>query len=143
MVHTWRQCTPDARDSNRLAAYESQPGMVKEVGVKPTLDGDDVPLGTPHFGLTRREPVANLSRIRPGPPARRRLCFAVDIESFSGRIQPQQLDLMRRLLWIMTVACENAGVSASRCERQDSGDGQILVLPPGVDESTVLPGFVL
>ena len=87
--------------------------------------------------------MANLSRIRPGPPARRRLCFAVDIESFSGRIQPQQLDLMRRLLWIMTVACENAGVSASRCERQDSGDGQILVLPPGVDESTVLPGFVL
>jgi hypothetical protein len=43
----------------------------------------------------------------------------------------------------MVQACRAASVAPAACDRQDSGDGQILLLPAGVDESTVLPGVVL
>ena len=80
---------------------------------------------------------------RPNPPAIRRLCLAVDIESYSTRSIPEQIDLQTRLLWTMSQACRVAGVKSARCDRQDSGDGQILILPPSIDESKVLPGLVI
>ena len=80
---------------------------------------------------------------RPNPPAIRRLCLAVDIESYSTRSIPEQIDLQTRLLWTMLQACRVADVKPARCDRQDSGDGQILILPPSIDESKVLPGLVL
>jgi hypothetical protein len=73
----------------------------------------------------------------------RRLCLAVDVESYSKRAMPEQLDVQTRLLWTMVQACRTAHVALAACERQDSGDGQILLLPAGIDESTVLPGLVL
>jgi hypothetical protein len=78
-----------------------------------------------------------------GPPAIRRLCVAVDIESYSSRSTPDQIDLQNRLLWALVQACHVAGVSPARCDRQPSGDGMILILPPGVDERRVLTGMVL
>jgi hypothetical protein len=78
-----------------------------------------------------------------GPPAIRRLCVAVDIESYSSRTTPDQIDLQNRLLWVLVQACHVAGVSPARCDRQPSGDGMILILPPGVDERRVLTGMVL
>jgi hypothetical protein len=86
--------------------------------------------------------VTNFMSSRPDPPAIRRLCVAIDIESYSKRSIPEQIDLQTRLLWIMTQACKAAGIKPARCDRQDSGDGQLLVLPPSIDESTVLPGLV-
>jgi hypothetical protein len=53
------------------------------------------------------------------------------------------MDLQTRLLWTLSQACKVADVKPARCDRQDSGDGQILVLPPSIDESKVLPGLVL
>jgi hypothetical protein len=81
--------------------------------------------------------------VQANHPAIRRLCLAVDVESFSRRTRPEQLDVQNRLLWTMVQGCRAAGVRPARCDRQDSGDGQILVLPPGVDENKVLPRFVL
>ena len=81
--------------------------------------------------------------MRTNPPAIRRLCLAADVESYSRRPRPEQLDIQNRLLWTMVQACRAAGVKPARCDRQDSGDGQILILPPGIDESTVLPNIVL
>jgi len=73
----------------------------------------------------------------------RRLCLAVDVESYSKRLRDEQLDLQNRLLWAMVQGCRAARVNPARCDRQDSGDGQILILPPGVDERAVLPDVVL
>ncbi len=48
-----------------------------------------------------------------------------------------------RLLWTMVQACRAGGVNPARCDRQDSGDGQLLILPPGINEGSVLPNTVL
>jgi len=77
------------------------------------------------------------------PPAIRRLCVAVDIESYSSRSTPDQIDLQNRLLWALVQACHVAGVRPARCDRQLSGDGMILILPSGVDERRVLTGVAL
>lgn len=87
--------------------------------------------------------MIGLPRYRSRPPAIRRLCLAVDIEAYSTRAVPDQIDLQTRLVWCMSQACRAGGVSAARCDRQNSGDGQLLILPPSVDESRVLPGVVL
>jgi hypothetical protein len=68
---------------------------------------------------------------------------AVDIESYSSRSTPDQIDLQNRLLWALVQACHVAGVKPARCDRQPSGDGMILILPPGVDERRALTGMVL
>jgi hypothetical protein len=76
------------------------------------------------------------------PAAIRRLCVAVDIVSYSRRTRPEQIDAQNRLLWTMAQGCQAAGISPARCDREDSGDGQILVLPAAVDEAKVIPGLV-
>jgi hypothetical protein len=73
----------------------------------------------------------------------RRLCLAVDVDSYSGRTRARQLDVQNRLLWMMVEACRAGGVNPARCDRQDSGDGQILLFPGGINEATVLPSAVL
>jgi hypothetical protein len=76
-------------------------------------------------------------------PAIRRLCLAVDVESYSRRGRAEQIDVQNRLLWTMTQACRSAGLSPARCDRQDSGDGQILILPSGIDEDAAVSGIIL
>lgn len=76
------------------------------------------------------------------PAAIRRLCVAVDIASYSSRTRPAQIDAQNRLLWTMAQGCLAAEVNPARCAREDSGDGQILILPTGVDEARVIPGLV-
>jgi hypothetical protein len=73
----------------------------------------------------------------------RRLCLAVDVESYSGRTRAAQLDVQNRLLWMMVQACQAGGVTPARCDRQDSGDGQILLFPGGINEAAALPNAVL
>jgi len=77
------------------------------------------------------------------PPAIRRLCLAVDVESYSTRPRAEQIDVQNRLLWTMVQACRTARINPARCDRQDSGDGQILILPTGIDEGKVLPDAIL
>jgi hypothetical protein len=76
-------------------------------------------------------------------PAVHRLCLAVDVEGYSKRLMPDQYDLQNRLLFTMSQGCLAAGVKPGRCDRQNSGDGQILVFPPGIDEKTVMPRLIL
>lgn len=76
------------------------------------------------------------------PPAIRRLCLAVDIVSYSTRPRAEQIDVQTRLLWTMVQGCRAAGISPVRCDRQDSGDGQILILPPGIDEARSIPDLI-
>ncbi|WFE29286.1 hypothetical protein O7623_08890 [Solwaraspora sp. WMMD791] len=78
----------------------------------------------------------------PQPPGVRRLCVVVDIEGYTRRLHPQQIDVQRRLLLVVRRACADAGIDLSRSGRQDRGDGLLIVLPAGIDESKVVPGFL-
>ncbi|MFF3938078.1 hypothetical protein [Streptomyces phaeofaciens] len=77
-----------------------------------------------------------------GVPGVRRLCLVVDVEGYSRRLTDAALDVQDRLLWTMHQACRVADVDPSSCARQDQGDGQLLILPPGIDEGRALPGAV-
>jgi hypothetical protein len=72
----------------------------------------------------------------------RRLCLVVDVEGYSVHPNPVQHTLQSRLSDVLRAVLSSAGVPARRTDRQDRGDGQLLVLPAGVDEARVVPGLV-
>ncbi len=76
------------------------------------------------------------------PPAVRRLCLAADIESYRSRSMSGQLDLQNRLSWTICQALRVADVAPARSDTQVSGDGMVVLLPPGVDERKVHSGLV-
>ncbi|WP_051742730.1 hypothetical protein [Kitasatospora sp. MBT66] len=76
-------------------------------------------------------------------PRVRRVVLVVDIEAYSGRPYWVQQAVQERLDRALDHACGRAGVDRGRCEAQDRGDGQLLLLPPDVDEAKALPGLVL
>ncbi|MFJ1592957.1 hypothetical protein ACIOD0_22340 [Kitasatospora albolonga] len=72
----------------------------------------------------------------------RRLTLVVDIEHYSRRTHPEQMDLQNRLDWIMGHAFRAAGVKTRRCYRQDQGDGLLFILPSEVQEGDAVPRLV-
>ncbi|GIF96647.1 hypothetical protein [Catellatospora citrea] len=75
-------------------------------------------------------------------PAVRQLCLFADIEGYSRHRAPEQVEAQHRLLQVMWYACSTAGVRIHPSHRQDQGDGQLLLLQPGVDEATVIAGLI-
>ncbi len=73
------------------------------------------------------------------PPGRQRLCFAVDIERYSARNNADMIRLQRALLRVMRAVCARTGVPWDACGRQAQGDGYLLVLPPDIDDTRVVP----
>jgi class 3 adenylate cyclase len=72
-----------------------------------------------------------------------RVTFGVDIEGYSKRRDPEQVELQARLCWITKEALKAAGVKARQCERQNQGDGQLISLPQVIDMKSVLPALPL
>jgi hypothetical protein len=72
----------------------------------------------------------------------RRLCLLVDIEGYSKLPHPEQLKVQARLRRLLDALIRGSGVRPSRCERQQKGDGELVILPSGIDESRVVPGLV-
>ncbi|MEU6092572.1 hypothetical protein ABZ865_38515 [Streptomyces sp. NPDC047085] len=79
---------------------------------------------------------------RPVPPGIRRLIVAVDLVGSSRHDHLRQLNTQRRLVELMQRVCAEAGVDRDACLRQPQGDGELLLLPPGLDEGRVVPGLV-
>ncbi|MEU9253813.1 hypothetical protein AB0D66_18390 [Streptomyces sp. NPDC048270] len=73
------------------------------------------------------------------PPGHQRLCFAVDIERYSARSNADMIRLQRALLRVMRAVCARAEVPWDACGRQAQGDGYLLVLPPDIDDTRVVP----
>ncbi len=71
-----------------------------------------------------------------------RLCIAVDIEKYSrfGNLDAEHVQ--ERFVHALRYARSRAGLSAEDVSVARSGDGQFLVLPPGLDESSAIPAFV-
>jgi hypothetical protein len=77
------------------------------------------------------------------PPVIRRLCFVVDLVGSSRRTHPEQYRDQARLRAAVDRALTAAGCERAACFQQDRGDGELLLLPPGLDESRAVPGLVL
>ncbi|MFF0717834.1 hypothetical protein [Micromonospora sp. NPDC003816] len=70
----------------------------------------------------------------------RRLLMAVDIEKYSRRTAATHYDAQVRLLRIVQCACRYARIR--QVEPQESGDGLMLVFPPGLNEARVVPALI-
>ncbi|GGQ48201.1 hypothetical protein [Couchioplanes azureus] len=75
------------------------------------------------------------------PRFRRRLCLVTDIERYSRHSNREQVDAQRRLTRVMQDACARAGIVWPRPQKQ--GDGQLIVMRPGLDETHAVPALVL
>jgi hypothetical protein len=71
-----------------------------------------------------------------------RLCVAADIEKFSRFHAPEAARAQRRFLDLLAAARQHAGITEPDVVLQKAGDGQFAVLPPGIDESVVVPKLV-
>jgi hypothetical protein len=75
-------------------------------------------------------------------PGIRRLCIAVDLEGYSRRDNLSQLSAQSELVQVLEQACTKAQLERTYWEKQPQGDGELALLPSGVDETRVIPDFV-
>ncbi|MEU9890374.1 hypothetical protein [Sphaerisporangium sp. NPDC051011] len=80
----------------------------------------------------------------PSPRARAavRLCVSADIEKYSRFDDNEQEAAQARLVRVLEGARRRAGVAEAEVGCQRSGDGQFAILPPGIDETVVIPELI-
>jgi GUN4-like protein len=71
-----------------------------------------------------------------------RFVLGVDVQRFSERTMKQQREIQRALNRILDEAAESAGISRTRWERREEGDGETAVLPEDVDLAAAVRTFV-
>ncbi|MFJ8112668.1 hypothetical protein [Streptomyces sp. NPDC096132] len=79
-----------------------------------------------------------MSLVTPGIT---RLVLAVDIESYSARLHLEQIREQDRLDRVVEHALTEARTDSFA--RQDSGDGVLLILPEGIDQTRVVPRLLI
>lgn len=79
-----------------------------------------------------------MSLVTPGIT---RFVFAVDIESYSARLHLEQIREQERLDRVVEHALSEARTEAFA--RQDSGDGVLMILPEGIDQTRVIPRLLI
>ena len=94
--------------------------------------------------MSEREPDRRTAQRMP--PAIRRLCLVVDIESYSALDHRDQHGAQYRLAHVLASAVRRAGVRrgllGDGVARQNRGDGQLVLMPAGIDEAKVISGLV-
>ncbi|MGH3244545.1 MAG: tetratricopeptide repeat protein [Spirillospora sp.] len=70
----------------------------------------------------------------------RRLCIAADIKKWSTRKVPEQIQAQQSLAAVTHAACRAAGLPEDIAQSQ--GDSVLLLAPPGIDETVMIPAFV-
>lgn len=68
----------------------------------------------------------------------RRLCVAVDLERYSRRDNPGQQAAQAGMVRVLREAGERAALERAHWATQQQGDGELALLPPGVDEARVI-----
>jgi tetratricopeptide (TPR) repeat protein len=72
----------------------------------------------------------------------RATCVTVDIEKWSKRLVPEQLKAQQVLIEVLEEACEHARLDRRLWARQSTGDGEVAVLPTGIDEATAIADLI-
>jgi hypothetical protein len=68
----------------------------------------------------------------------RRMCIAVDLEHYSRRTDAGQIEAQRAMSRLVREAGERGGVERAQWLTQERGDGELALLPPGIDEAHVI-----
>lgn len=68
----------------------------------------------------------------------RRMCIAFDLEKYSSGIDAAQIEKQRALAAMARDASERGALGRASWLRQEQGDGELALLPPGVDEAHVI-----
>jgi hypothetical protein len=68
----------------------------------------------------------------------RRMCIAFDLEKYSSGIDAAQVEKQRALAAMAQDASERGALGRASWLRQAQGDGELALLPPGVDEAHVI-----
>ena len=107
-----------------------------------TLRLIDVPEPPPDHGAVAGT-AAGPDPVRPRDGrVEQRLGFGVDVVEYSGRSTPQQFEVQRRLAAILPQVLAELDVRVHDTDRQDGGDGRMVVLPPGRELHRVLPALL-
>jgi hypothetical protein len=68
----------------------------------------------------------------------RRMCIAFDLERYSTGSDAAQIEKQRAMMTMVRDACERGALERAHWLKQEQGDGELAVLPPGVDEAHVI-----
>ena len=94
--------------------------------------------------VTFGEPLPGPVRpgVRPISGAAVRLCVATDIEKYSRFTDLAASRAQERLVTVLKAARRRAGIDEAGVDLQEQGDGQFVILPPGIAEDQVIPDLV-
>lgn len=68
----------------------------------------------------------------------RRMCLAFDLERYSAGSDTDQIEKQRAMMAMVRDACERGALERAHWLKQEQGDGELAVLPPGIDEAHVI-----
>jgi hypothetical protein len=71
----------------------------------------------------------------------RRMCVACDLEHYSRRPDNGQIEAQRGMARLLSEAGERGALERAQWFTQPQGDGELALLPPGVDEARVITGL--
>jgi hypothetical protein len=71
----------------------------------------------------------------------RRMCVACDLEHYSRRPDNGQIEAQRAMARLLGEAGERGALERAQWLTQPQGDGELALLPPGVDEARVITGL--
>ncbi|WP_306213482.1 CATRA conflict system CASPASE/TPR repeat-associated protein [Actinoplanes sp. RD1] len=74
-----------------------------------------------------------------GETVETRMAFGIDVVGYSSRPAPLKIDLQRRVAALVGQVLGDAGVRLEDTDRQDTGDGMMVVLPTTVELHLALP----
>lgn len=72
----------------------------------------------------------------------RRLCIAVDLEHYSQRSDAGQVEAQRAMSTLLRRAGEHGALERALWLIQPQGDGELALLPPGIDEAYVITSLM-
>jgi hypothetical protein len=68
----------------------------------------------------------------------RRMCIAFDLERYSAGTDASQIEKQRAMAGLVREACDRGALERAHWLRQEQGDGELALLPPGIDEARVI-----
>jgi hypothetical protein len=66
------------------------------------------------------------------------MCLAFDLERYSAGNDADQIEKQRAMMVMVREACERGALERAHWLKQEQGDGELAVLPPGIDEAHVI-----
>lgn len=123
-----------------IATRKSQPFVLS------LRDGTFSPLTPTTSALaSASDPAIRAASVPADSPVRagvRRMCVTVDVEGYSKRDAREHGRVQSVLLEVLDRALSAAQISGNGCDRQQQGDGHLLVMPPAIDEPQVIRWFL-